>query len=134
MSENNPYSERRKRQRFVASRDGNPCFWVAIDGERSPLIDLSLEGFSIAGEPQPPRCFAFELRLTDIPDRIRGEAQMVNFVPGAAGGQIGCRFVSFQGDGAADLKEWLTAHVIAGASVRITAKEAEAIVQGPSLI
>ena len=41
------HSERRRRQRFVARRWGNVCFWVVIDGQRQPLNDLSLEGFSL---------------------------------------------------------------------------------------
>lgn len=46
------HQERRRRQRFVAKRWGNVCFWVVIDGQRRPLNDLSLEGFSLsAGVP-----------------------------------------------------------------------------------
>lgn len=130
------YRERRQRQRFLAKRGDSTFFWVALDGERIPLIDLSLEGFSISStavalsnEP-----FPFELRLEGIPDKIRGQAQQMNVVPGDPVGQIGCRFVSLEGEGALRLHEWLTIHVIASASVRITAKEAEKIVEGPSLI
>ena len=130
------YQERRQRQRFLAKRSGATCFWVAYDGKRIPLIDLSLEGFSIAASqaPDSDAPFAFELRLEGIPDKIKGQAQHMNFVPGEPEGQIGCRFISLEGEGAMRLHEWLTIHVIASASVRITAKEAEKIVEGPSLI
>ena len=130
------YQERRQRQRFLAQRSGATCFWVAYDGNRIPLIDLSLEGFSIAATaaPNSDAPFSFELRLEGIPDKIKGQAQHVNYVPGDPEGQIGCRFVSLEGEGAVRLHEWLTIHVIASASVRITAKEAEKIVEGPSLI
>lgn len=130
------YRERRQRQRFLAKRGDATCFWVAFDGKRIPLIDLSLEGFSIAAAapPKDNQTFAFELRLEGIPDKIKGQAQHVNFVPGEPEGQMGFRFASLEGEGAMRLHEWLTIHVIATASVRITAKEAEKIVEGPSLI
>lgn len=130
------YKERRQRQRFIAKRGGATFFWVAVDGNRIPLIDLSLEGFSIssAAVPTSTEAFPFELRLEGIPDKIRGQAQQMNEVPGEPEGQIGCSFLSFEGEGAVRLHEWLTIHVIANASVRITAKEAEKIVEGPSLI
>lgn len=130
------YSERRQRQRFLAQRSGTTCFSVAFDGKRIPLIDLSLEGFSIASltPPKDNEPFTFELRLEGIPDKVKGLAQQINFVPGEPEGQIGCCFTSFEGEGAMRLHEWLTIHVIASASVRITAKEAEKIVEGPSLI
>ncbi|MDB5814561.1 MAG: PilZ protein [Rhodocyclales bacterium] len=130
------YRERRQRQRFLAQRAGTTFFWAAFNGQRVPLLDLSLEGFSIAASAPPTsdEAFAFELRLEGIPDKIKGQAQQMNFVPGEPHGQIGCRFVSFEGEGAMRLHEWLTIHVIAGATVRITVKEAEKIVEGPSLI
>jgi len=130
------YRERRQRQRFLAKRAGATLFWVIFDGARIPLLDLSLEGFSIAAAAPPANnaAFAFELRLEGIPDKIKGQAEQINFVPGEPQGQIGCRFISLEGEGAIRLHEWLTIHVIASASVRITAKEAETIVEGPSLI
>jgi hypothetical protein len=130
------WQERRKRQRFVAQRDGTTCFWVVMDGQKRPLNDLSLEGFGFPGEASEGerREFDFELRLEGIPDKIRGVARVMNHVPGEHGGQIGCRFVSFSGDGEADLKDWLTTHVIWSSSVRLSEKEAAAIVSGPSLI
>ena len=97
-----------------------------------PLNDVSLEGFS-APTPiplQPGQEFAFALRIEGIPDRIRGRARAVNEVPNGEGSLIGCSFVVMDDTGAEDLKEWLTAHVISLASVRISAAEAEAIVQG----
>ncbi len=130
------YRERRQRQRFLAKRAGSTFFWVMFDDNRVPLLDLSLEGFSIAASAPPTsdQPFAFELRLEGIPDKIKGQAQQMNFVPGEPHGQIGCRFIALEGEGAMRLHEWLTIHVIASASVRITAKEAETIVEGPSLI
>ena len=128
--------ERRQKQRFLAVRDGKACFFLALEGKRIPLVDVSLEGFSIAADPaivtgQP---FEFELRLTDIPDRIRGIAETVNQVETADGNLVGLRFVSFGGEGFMRLHEWLTVLVIANATVRITSKEAARIVEGPSLI
>jgi hypothetical protein len=131
--------ERRRCQRFIARRWGDVCFWVVIDGARQPLNDLSVEGFSVAASAAPPEAhdFAFALQLDGIPDEIRGFARTMNFVPGAEGesvGQLGCSFLSFDADGAARLLEWLTVHVITTASVRISEKDAAAIVTGPSLI
>ncbi|KAB2964492.1 PilZ domain-containing protein [Zoogloea sp.] len=130
------HSERRRRQRFVARRWGSVCFWVVIDGQRLPLNDLSLEGFSLSMGVPPlgSREFPFALQLEGIPDEIRGVARNMNFVVGEEGGQLGCSFVSFEGDGAARLHDWLTVHVISTATIRISEKEAAAIVSGPSLI
>ncbi|WP_374265530.1 PilZ domain-containing protein [Zoogloea sp.] len=134
--ENASGAERRKRQRFVATRWGNVCFWVEIDGVRQPVNDLSLEGFSLSwGVPLPePLDLPFVLHLEGIPDQIRGTARTVNFVLGAEGGLLGCRFLSFEGDGAERLHEWLTIHVISTATIRISETEAAAIVSGPSLV
>lgn len=130
-------SERRKRQRFVAKRWGSVCFWVWIDGVRLPVNDLSLEGFS-APCPTPVaatgRTFPFVLQLEGIPDEVRGEAVTMNFVFGAEGGVLGSRFATLEGDGAMRLHDWLTIHVISTATVRISEREAAAIVSGPSLV
>ena len=140
MNKNSPADglpgERRKRQRFVARRWGNVCFWVVIDGARLPVNDLSLEGFSVPfGAPfVEPRQVSFELSLDGIPERIFGVADTMNFTVGTDGGLLGCRFVSFEGDGAIRLHNWLTVHVIATATVRISEREAAEIVSGPSLI
>lgn len=130
------HAERRKRQRFVARRGGSTCFWVSIDGLRLPLNDLSLEGFGVPANARPaaPRSFPFVLHLDGIPDQIRGEATTMNFLAAPEGGQLGCRFTSFEDDGALRLHDWLTVHVIATASVRISEQEAAAIVAGPSLV
>ncbi len=130
------WQERRKRQRFLARRDGTTCFWIVMDGTRHPLIDLSLEGFGFPGEAHDSvqRDFDFELQLEGIPDKIRGIARVMNHVPGEHGGQIGCCFVSFSGEGREDLLTWLTTHVIWSSSVRLSEKEAVAIVSGPSLV
>ena len=140
MNANSPVdgvtAERRRRQRFVARRWGNVCFWVVIDGARLPVNDLSLEGFSVPfGAPLiEPRQVSFELSLDGIPERIFGVADTMNFTVGTDGGLLGCRFVSFEGDGAIRLHDWLTVHVIATATVRISEREAAEIVSGPSLI
>jgi len=136
MTEEFNCSERRSRQRFVARRWGAVCFWVHMDGVRQGLNDLSLEGFSVAAAAPPPeaRSFDFALQLDGIPDEVRGVARTMNFVPEGSGGLLGCRFMSFEGDGAMRLHDWLMVHVIATASVRISEKDASAIVSGPSLI
>ncbi|MBL8435957.1 MAG: PilZ domain-containing protein [Zoogloea sp.] len=140
MDKNSPADgvsgERRKRQRFVARRWGKVCFWAVIDGARLPVNDLSLEGFSVPfGAPLiEPRQVSFELSLDGIPERIFGVADTMNFSVGTDGGLLGCRFVSFEGDGAIRLHDWLTVHVIATATVRISEREAAEIVSGPSLI
>ena len=120
----------------MARRWGNVCFWVVIDGARLPVNDLSLEGFSVPfGAPLiEPRQVSFELSLDGIPERIFGVADTMNFTVGTDGGLLGCRFVSFEGDGAIRLHDWLTVHVIATATVRISEREAAEIVSGPSLI
>ncbi|MBN8283338.1 PilZ domain-containing protein [Zoogloea sp.] len=130
------HRERRRRQRFVAKRWGSVCFWIVIDGQRLPLNDLSLEGFSLPAGVPPlgSGAFPFVLQIDGVPDEVRGLAEGMNFVLGAEGGLFGCRFLSFEGEGAARLHDWLTVHVIATATIRISEKEAAAIVTGPSLI
>lgn len=127
-------ADRRGRQRFVARRRGEPCFWVARDGERTALNDLSLEGFSASFPLPPPAEFDFVLHRDGVPDEIRGRAVVVNQVPGEYGLSMGCRFVALPADEAARLQEWLVAHVIMSASVRITEKDAARIVLGRSLV
>ena len=129
-------AERRQRQRFMARRWGDVCFWVDLNGEHLPVNDVSLEGFSVPSMARPPepKTFPFVLQLAGIPDRISGMAQMMNFISTDGGGQLGCRFSSFDGEGSERLHDWLTTHVIAMATVRISEKEAAAIVSGPSLI
>ncbi|ATE61375.1 PilZ domain-containing protein [Thauera sinica] len=127
-------ADRRVRQRFVARRHGRPCFWVLADSGRLALNDLSLEGFS-APFPQPPHGeFEVVLQREGVPDEIRGRATVVNQVPGPAGAAVGCRFSRLSAEDAERLQEWLVAHVIMSATVRITEKDALAIVQGRSLV
>ena len=127
-------AERRRIQRFLALRRGEPWFWVVIDGERVPLRDISVDGFAITAEAPPAagEAFAFELHREGVPDRIRGWAQSVNFI--ASVSQAGCRFLALEGDGSDRLRDWLVALVIMNASVRISEKGAAAIVAGPPLI
>ena len=82
--------------------------------------------------PAAGEAFDFELHREGVPDRIRGRAQSVNFI--AAVAQAGCRFLVLEDDGADRLRDWLVALVIMNASVRISEKDAAAIVAGPSLI
>ncbi|MDD3674049.1 MAG: PilZ domain-containing protein [Thauera propionica] len=126
--------DRRGSQRFVARRRGEPCFWVVIGGERIALNDISPEGFSFQADDPQAFCeeLDFVLLRDSVPDEIRGRARRVNYLAGSA--QLGCRFVTLQGDGVERLRDWLIAHVIMSATVRITEKDAAAIVNGPSLI
>lgn len=126
--------ERRRYQRFIARRGGEACFWLLNAEQRIALNDLSSEGFSIplVVPPQMDARFSFILAREGVPDRIEGEAEVANYI--ASQSQLGCRFVSFDGNGADKLRDWLVAHVLMTASVRITEKEAEMIVSGGSLI
>lgn len=128
--------ERRRRQRFVAKRRGEFCFWALIDGERYPLQDLSIEGYGVRVFPsfELGKAFAFVLRRAGVPDEVRGMARAVNKVDAGVGTLGGFLFESFEADGRARLEEWLTAHVLASATVPISEKDATAIVSGPSLI
>lgn len=127
-------AERRRIQRFLASRRGAPYLWMRRGEARIALHDISMEGFSLGaegllaeGEP-----FDFVLEREGVPDQIRGRAQAVNFI--ASIGQVGCRFLALESNGAQHLRDWLIALVIMNASVRISEKDAAAIVAGPSLI
>ena len=127
-------AERRRIQRFLAQRRGQPYLWVTIGSERVALRDISVDGFAIAAAAPPAggEPFDFVLQREGVPDQICGRAQAVNFI--AASGQAGCRFLVLEGDGAERLRDWLIALVIMNASVRISEKDAAAIVAGPSLI
>lgn len=136
MADGNVVLERRRRQRFVAKRRGEFCFWALIEGERYPLQDLSIEGFGVRVFPafELGKVFAFGLRRAGVPDEVRGLARAVNQVDAGHGALGGFLFESFEAGGRPRLEEWLTAHVLASATVPITEKEAAAIVSGPSLI
>jgi hypothetical protein len=129
--------ERRTRQRFVARRRGEPCFWVSIGEERLALDDLSLKGFAL---PVPPGFvsgaqFDFVLHREGVPDTIRGRAEVTN-VFGKDARSAGCRILEFRGEGEGEerLHDWLVTHVILNATVRISEKDAVAIVSGGSLV
>jgi hypothetical protein len=136
MNSHNDYAERRQRQRFAAKRDGKACIDILINGQRLPVIDLSIDGFSIpADNALELATFDFEMCLIDgFGDKVRGRAEAVNQIGDAATGQIGCRFLTLSEKDSKTLQEWLTVIVICGASVRLTPDDAEAIVKGPSLI
>lgn len=129
-------AERRQRQRFAALRDGRPCIEISVAGERCTLIDLSLDGFSLpASFKLPAGEFDFVMRLIDgFGDKVSGRACLMNQTGDAARGQSGCRISSLAPGGDKTLHEWLVVIVICSASVRLSSREAEAIVQGPSLI
>lgn len=133
---NSDYKERRQRQRFAALRDGKPAISLQTGDKRTYLIDLSVDGFSIqSGVVDVGSEFDFELRLVDgFGDKVRGRAMAMNQLGDPQDGQTGCRFVSLTEGGEKMLQEWLTVIVICGASVRLTPADAEAIVNGPSLI
>ena len=129
-------AERRARQRFVATRRGDICFWALVNGVRRPLNDLSLEGFSLpaSADLETGHCFSFVLQREGVPDRIDGQARVVNQVGTGQERKAGCRFAEVDEEGVLRLKDWLVAHVLANATVRISERDAANIVSGPSLI
>lgn len=128
--------ERRGRQRFVARRRGEYCFWISVDGERRPLADLSLEGFGmiLPAADEAPIVFDFVLSRAGVPDEIRGRARVTNIIESERSSHVGCLFESLPDAARERLRDWLVAHVIATASVPITEQDAVRIVLGPSLI
>lgn len=129
-------AERRSRQRFVAKRRGEQCFWVIIDDQRHPLTDLSLAGFAVPASSalEAGRVFGFVLQRANVPDEIRGRARVVNQIQAAEGGQAGCLFEGLDAAATERLEDWLAAHVLMTASVPINERDAASIVRGPSLI
>lgn len=136
MTADNSYQERRQRQRFAALRDGKPAISLHIGDIKTYLIDMSIDGFSIAaGIVETDTEFDFEMRLVDgFGDKVKGRAKAVNKFGPEDAGQTGCQFTTLEESGEKILQEWLTVIVICGASVRLTPADAEAIVKGPSLI
>ncbi|MDR2688749.1 MAG: PilZ domain-containing protein [Azoarcus sp.] len=128
--------ERRVHQRFVARRQGEACFWAHIGDARLALNDLSLKGFSVPATSNLVRGmqFDFTLRRDGVPDAIQGHGEVVNHLGQADAASAGCRIIGFDGDGAERLQEWLVTHVICSATVRISEKDAMAIVSGHSLV
>ena len=129
-------SERRIHQRFVARLHGEPCFWALLGEERMALDDLSLEGFALSATPALTRGrqFDFTLRREGVPDAIRGRAEVVSLFGKGETAAAGCRILHFEDDGPERLHDWLVTHVIRSATVRITEKDAAAIVAGRSLV
>lgn len=127
--------ERRTRQRFLALRRGEPCFWASVAGRRVALVDLSIEGFAFVGPATTAtEPFAVVLHRAGVPDEIHARASVVNVGGSGDDALLGCRFTSLGNAEAALLQDWLVAHVIMNATVRITEKDAIAIVRGGSLI
>ncbi|MDR3214137.1 MAG: PilZ domain-containing protein [Azoarcus sp.] len=129
-------SERRIHQRFMARLHGETCFWVQVGEERVALDDLSLKGFALPATTTFAKGakFGFTLQREGVPDTIRGHAEVVNVFGKSKTPSAGCRILVFEGDGAERLHDWLVTHVIRSATVRITEKDAAAIVAGGSLI
>lgn len=131
-------AERRMRQRFVAKRRGDVCFWAVIGERRFALNDLSIEGFSLPASPllSTGLVFDFVLQRDGMPDEISGQARVVNQIPAldSEPAKAGCHFESLVEGGEERLHDWLVAHVLVNATVRITEKDATEIVSGPSLI
>jgi hypothetical protein len=127
--------ERRIHQRFVARVRGEPCFWVSVFDERLALDDLSLKGFALPASPDftPGVQFDFVLHREGVPDTIRGRAEVAS-VFGKETPSAGCRIIEFEGDSGERLHDWLVTHVILNATVRISEKDAVAIVSGGSLV
>ncbi|MCL1825689.1 MAG: PilZ domain-containing protein [Betaproteobacteria bacterium] len=127
--------ERRIHQRFIARLDGEPCFWALIGEERLALNDLSLKGFALPTSPAlvPGAQFDFILQREGMPDTIQGRAEVAS-VFGRDALSAGCRIIHFEGDSGERLQEWLVVHVIRNATVRISEKDAAAIVSGRSLV
>ena len=78
----NDSAERRTRQRFVARRRGEPCFWALLGGTRIALNDLSMEGFALQCDTPPEIGTeqAVVLQREGVPDEIRGRAVAVNHI------------------------------------------------------
>lgn len=129
-------SEQRRYQRFSALKDGKPCIDVCIGQIRVHVQDLSLDGFSVASDGvAPEQEFEFVMRLIDgFGDKIRGRARCMNASSTPTPRAYGFQFTELSADDARTLQEWLTVIVICAASVRLSPREAEAIVKGPSLI
>ncbi|MDR2881098.1 MAG: PilZ domain-containing protein [Azoarcus sp.] len=127
--------ERRINQRFVARLRGEPCFWALIGEERLALNDVSLKGFSLPASSTlvPGEQFDFVLQREGVPDTIRGCAEVTS-VFGGDSPSAGCCIIQFEGDGEERLQDWLVIHVILSATVRISEKDAAAIVCGRSLV
>jgi hypothetical protein len=136
MSSDSDYAERRSHQRFAALRDGKPCITLHVSDQRIEIIDLSVDGFSVAkGTLNTTSSFDFEMRLIDgFGDKVKGRAESVNEIENSDVSTTGCKFLSLADGSEKILHEWLTVIVICGASVRLTPADAEAIVKGPSLI
>jgi hypothetical protein len=128
-------SERRIHQRFVTRMHGEPCFWALIGKEYLVLNDLSLKGFSlpVPSALYPGAQFDFVLQREGVPETVQGRAEVAS-VFGRKVSFAGCRILQFEGDSEERLQDWLVIHVILSATVRISEKDAAAIVSGRSLV
>jgi hypothetical protein len=128
-------NERRTCQRFVGRLHGEPCFWALIFNERLALSNLSLKGFALPAFPAlvPGVQFDFVLQREGVPDTVRGHAEVVSvFDEGTP--SAGCCIIGFESDSEERLRDWLVTHVILCSTVRISEKDAVAIVSGGSLV
>lgn len=128
--------DQRRRQRFVASRRGEPCFWIEINGNRVSLLDLSIDGCGLMNccHLHKGECFDFVLSRAGVPDKISGKGRVMSEMCTPEGETVGVLFEMLDDNDRARLSDWLTAHVLASASVPISEKDAELIVKGPPLI
>lgn len=128
--------ERRRTQRFYALRRGAPCFWITLDDTCVALADLSLNGCSFfhADPMTEGSTFRFVLSTVDVPDRVRGLAEVVAPDPGSEPGQVSCLFRVLDDDGEVILLDWLVVHVMMNATVRIRPQDARRIVTGGSIV
>jgi hypothetical protein len=128
--------ERRKRQRFVARRWGDICFWIHVGAMRLPVHNLSLEGFSVPLAQALPmgQHFAFRLEMVGEEGEVSGMASPRNFFMTPEGSEQGCRMESLSGEARALLHAWLIRHVMATTTLPLSEEEAAQIVSGPSII
>jgi hypothetical protein len=128
--------ERRKRQRFLARRWGEICFWMNLPGQRLPVHNLSLEGFSVPlAQPLPEgQSFEFRLEMVGEAGEVVGQACPRNFFSTPDGCEQGCRIEALSDADRALLRAWLIRHVMATTTLPLSEEEAEQIVSGPSII
>lgn len=127
--------ERRQNQRIWTSAASDSGFFCVINGQRWPLLDLSLTGFALPAAAQADEAvFSVMLECTGKPDAIQAQARVVNRVAAPGSAQTGCLFEPLTESQNATLRAWLVDHVLRNASVPINEDDALRIVTGPSLV